>query len=135
MTSFLVLQENLQLHLKSTQGPIEVYLCQEEVQEPDSPAKEQLPSTSTLSPVPDFTQPSSSTNPGILEATASPGRDPCPEGQEVGRATSLHFLFHVSICCGLTFYSVARGTVLPNMCAHSLSHWQAKLSLPQFPHL
>ncbi|XP_011355882.1 transcription factor E2F2 isoform X2 [Pteropus vampyrus] len=65
-------EENLQLHLKSTQGPIEVYLCQEEVQEPDSPAKEHLPSTSTLSPSPDFTQPSSSTNPGILEATASP---------------------------------------------------------------
>uniref|UniRef100_H0VD13 E2F transcription factor 2 n=1 Tax=Cavia porcellus TaxID=10141 RepID=H0VD13_CAVPO len=42
-------EENLQIYLKSTQGPIEVYLCPEEVQEPDSPAKEPLPSTSALS--------------------------------------------------------------------------------------
>lgn len=65
-------EENLQIHLKSTQGPIEVYLCPEEMQEPDSPAKEPVPSTSTLSPTPDSAQPSSSTNPGILEPPASP---------------------------------------------------------------
>ncbi|XP_045401994.1 transcription factor E2F2 isoform X2 [Lemur catta] len=64
-------EENLQIYLKSTQGPIEVYLCPEEVQEPDSPAKEPLPSTSSLSPSPDSTQPSSSTHPGIMEPTAS----------------------------------------------------------------
>ncbi|XP_054938291.1 transcription factor E2F2 [Physeter macrocephalus] len=64
-------EENLQIYLKSTQGPIEVYLCPEEVQEPNSPAKEPLPSTSTLSPSPDPTQPSSSINPGITEPTAS----------------------------------------------------------------
>lgn len=65
-------EENLKLHLNSTQGPIEVYLCPEEVQEPESPAKEPLPSTSTLSPSPDSTWPSSSTNPGILEPMAPP---------------------------------------------------------------
>ncbi|XP_033272230.1 transcription factor E2F2 isoform X4 [Orcinus orca] len=64
-------EENLQIYLKSTQGPIEVYLCPEEVQEPNSPAKEPLPSTSALSPSPDPTQPSSSINPGITEPTAS----------------------------------------------------------------
>lgn len=32
-------QENVQLHLKSTNGPIEVYLCPEEILE-ESPAKE-----------------------------------------------------------------------------------------------
>ncbi|XP_033697326.1 transcription factor E2F2 isoform X3 [Tursiops truncatus] len=64
-------EENLQIYLKSTQGPIEVYLCPEEVQEPNSPAKEPLPSTSALSPSPGPTQPSSSINPGITESTAS----------------------------------------------------------------
>ncbi|XP_036206206.1 transcription factor E2F2 [Myotis myotis] len=65
-------EENLQIYLKSTQGPIEVYLCPEEMQEPDSPAKEPVSSTPTLSPTPDSAQPCSSTNPGILEPTASP---------------------------------------------------------------
>lgn len=65
-------EENLQIYLKSTQGPIEVYLCPEEMQEPDSPAKEPVPSTSTLSPTPDSAQPCSSTNPGTLGPTASP---------------------------------------------------------------
>ncbi|XP_043301538.1 transcription factor E2F2 [Cervus elaphus] len=64
-------EENLQIYLKSTQGPIEVYLCPEEVQEPHSPAKEPLPSTSTLSPGPDSTQPSSNSDPGVTEPTAS----------------------------------------------------------------
>ncbi|XP_042544416.1 transcription factor E2F2 isoform X1 [Dipodomys spectabilis] len=64
-------EESLQIYLKSTQGPIEVYLCPEEVQEPDSPAKEPLPSTSTLSPSSDCAQPSSSTNPGISEPAVS----------------------------------------------------------------
>ncbi|XP_067579952.1 transcription factor E2F2 isoform X2 [Pseudorca crassidens] len=64
-------EENLQIYLKSTQGPIEVYLCPEEVQEPNSPAKEPLPSTSALSPSPGPIQPSSSINPGITESTAS----------------------------------------------------------------
>ncbi|XP_070315010.1 transcription factor E2F2 [Odocoileus virginianus] len=64
-------EENLQIYLKSTQGPIEVYLCPEEVQEPHSPAQEPLPSTSVLSPGPDSTQPSSSSDPGVTEPTAS----------------------------------------------------------------
>ncbi|KAM9736017.1 transcription factor E2F2 isoform 2-T2 [Dama dama] len=64
-------EENLQIYLKSTQGPIEVYLCPEEVQEPHSPAKEPLPSTSALSPGPDSTQPSSNSDPGVTEPTAS----------------------------------------------------------------
>lgn len=65
-------EENLQIYLKSTQGPIEVYLCPEEMQEPDSPDKEPVSSTSTLSPTPDSAQPCSSTNPGTLGPTASP---------------------------------------------------------------
>lgn len=73
-----LLQENLQIYLKSTQGPIEVYLCPEEVQEPDSPAKEALPSTSVLSPVADGAEPSCSTDPGITETTASSGRPSVP---------------------------------------------------------
>ncbi|XP_047304048.1 transcription factor E2F2 isoform X4 [Homo sapiens] len=64
-------EDNLQIYLKSTQGPIEVYLCPEEVQEPDSPSEEPLPSTSTLCPSPDSAQPSSSTDPSIMEPTAS----------------------------------------------------------------
>ncbi|KAM9245040.1 LOW QUALITY PROTEIN: transcription factor E2F2 [Dugong dugon] len=64
-------EENLQIYLKSTQGPIEVYLCPEEVQEPDSPAKEPLPSTSTLDPSPDAAQPSNGTSPEIVEPEAS----------------------------------------------------------------
>ncbi|CAK7321618.1 Transcription factor E2F2 [Vulpes lagopus] len=64
-------EENLQIYLKSTQGPIEVYLCPEEVQDPDSPAKERLPPASTLGPSPDSTQPSSSTDPGMTDPVAS----------------------------------------------------------------
>lgn len=71
-------EENLQIYLKSTQGPIEVYLCPEEVQEPDSPAKEALPSASTLSPIPDFAEPSCSTDPGITETTVSSVLTPQP---------------------------------------------------------
>ncbi|XP_022370308.1 transcription factor E2F2 isoform X1 [Enhydra lutris kenyoni] len=69
-------EENLQIYLKSTQGPIEVYLCPEEVQEPDSPAKEPLPPTSTLGPSPDSAQPGSSTDPGMTEPVASPALTP-----------------------------------------------------------
>uniref|UniRef100_G1LSV7 E2F transcription factor 2 n=1 Tax=Ailuropoda melanoleuca TaxID=9646 RepID=G1LSV7_AILME len=65
-------EENLQIYLKSTQGPIEVYLCPEEVRDPDSPAQEPLPPSSPLGPSPDSTQPSSSTDPGMTEPTASP---------------------------------------------------------------
>lgn len=64
-------EENLQIYLKSTQGPIEVYLCPEEGQEADSPTKEALPSTSTLSPVPDCAQPSCSTDSGLAETIES----------------------------------------------------------------
>ncbi|XP_045332062.1 transcription factor E2F2 [Leopardus geoffroyi] len=66
-------EENLQIYLKSTQGPIEVYLCPEEVQELDSPTKEPFPSPSPLGAIPDSTQPSSSTDPGMTEPMASPG--------------------------------------------------------------
>ncbi|XP_054427442.1 transcription factor E2F2 [Pteronotus mesoamericanus] len=76
-------EDNLQIYLKSTQGPIEVYLCPEEMQEPDSPAKEPVPSTSTLSPSPDGAQPSSSANPGILEPTASPAPSLTPQQEGV----------------------------------------------------
>lgn len=75
-----LLQENLQIYLKSTQGPIEVYLCPEEGQEPDSPAKEALPSTSTLSPVPDCAQASCSTASGMAQTIESSGRPPLGEG-------------------------------------------------------
>ncbi|XP_033083766.1 transcription factor E2F2 isoform X3 [Trachypithecus francoisi] len=68
-------EDNLQIYLKSTQGPIEVYLCPEEVQEPDNPSEEPLPSTSTLCPSPDPAQPSSSTDPSIMEPTASSAGD------------------------------------------------------------
>ncbi|KAM4871663.1 transcription factor E2F2 isoform 2-T2 [Thomomys bottae] len=65
-------EESLQIYLKSTQGPIEVYLCPEEVQEPDSPAKEPLPCTSTLSPSSDSAQPSTtSTSSEITEPAVS----------------------------------------------------------------
>ncbi|XP_022370309.1 transcription factor E2F2 isoform X2 [Enhydra lutris kenyoni] len=76
-------EENLQIYLKSTQGPIEVYLCPEEVQEPDSPAKEPLPPTSTLGPSPDSAQPGSSTDPGMTEPVASPAPTPALTPQQV----------------------------------------------------
>ncbi|XP_004637666.1 transcription factor E2F2 [Octodon degus] len=77
-------EENLQVYLKSTQGPIEVYLCPEEVQEPDSPTKEPLPSTSALSPSPDCALPNRGPDLGVSEPTASTGpsltplQDPLP---------------------------------------------------------
>ncbi|XP_012929640.1 transcription factor E2F2 [Heterocephalus glaber] len=71
-------EENLQIYLKSTQGPIEVYLCPEEVQEPDSPAEEPLPSTSPLSPSPDCTLPTTSADPGVSEPAASSAPAPTP---------------------------------------------------------
>ncbi|XP_004465479.1 transcription factor E2F2 isoform X2 [Dasypus novemcinctus] len=73
-------EENLQIYLKSTQGPIEVYLCPEEVQEPGSPAKDPLPSTSTPSPSPspspDSVQPSDIPSPGTMESTVSSALTP-----------------------------------------------------------
>uniref|UniRef100_A0A8D2EFN8 E2F transcription factor 2 n=1 Tax=Theropithecus gelada TaxID=9565 RepID=A0A8D2EFN8_THEGE len=84
-------EDNLQIYLKSTQGPIEVYLCPEEVQEPDSPSEEPLPSTSTLCPSPDSAQPSSSTDPSIMEPTASsvPAPAPAPTPQQAPPPPSL----------------------------------------------
>ncbi|XP_020030978.1 transcription factor E2F2 isoform X1 [Castor canadensis] len=64
-------EESLQMYLKSTQGPIEVYLCPEEVQEPDTPTNEPLPSTSAFSPNPDCAQPNVSTDHGIMEPEGS----------------------------------------------------------------
>uniref|UniRef100_A0A2K6DKM8 E2F transcription factor 2 n=1 Tax=Macaca nemestrina TaxID=9545 RepID=A0A2K6DKM8_MACNE len=84
-----LLQDNLQIYLKSTQGPIEVYLCPEEVQEPDSPSEEPLPSTSTLCPSPDSAQPSSSTDPSIMEPTASSVPAPAPIPQQAPPPPSL----------------------------------------------
>lgn len=72
-TASLSPQENLQIYLKSTQGPIEVYLCPEEVQEPDSPAKEPLPSTSALSLSPSLDC-APDPDPGVSEPAASSGR-------------------------------------------------------------
>ncbi|KAK2106158.1 Transcription factor e2f2 [Saguinus oedipus] len=83
--------DNLQIYLKSTQGPIEVYLCPEEVQEPDSPSEEPLPSTSTLSPSPDSAQPSSSTDPSIMEPTASSGRTLVQRDRKWGEQPALVF--------------------------------------------
>ncbi|XP_025249161.1 transcription factor E2F2 [Theropithecus gelada] len=82
-------EDNLQIYLKSTQGPIEVYLCPEEVQEPDSPSEEPLPSTSTLCPSPDSAQPSSSTDPSIMEPTASSAPAPAPTPQQAPPPPSL----------------------------------------------
>ncbi|XP_011833210.1 transcription factor E2F2 [Macaca thibetana thibetana] len=82
-------EDNLQIYLKSTQGPIEVYLCPEEVQEPDSPSEEPLPSTSTLCPSPDSAQPSSSTDPSIMEPTASSVPAPAPTPQQAPPPPSL----------------------------------------------
>ncbi|XP_073873380.1 transcription factor E2F2 isoform X1 [Macaca fascicularis] len=82
-------EDNLQIYLKSTQGPIEVYLCPEEVQEPDSPSEEPLPSTSTLCPSPDSAQPSSSTDPSIMEPTASSVPAPAPTPQQAPLPPSL----------------------------------------------
>uniref|UniRef100_H9YVA5 Transcription factor E2F2 n=1 Tax=Macaca mulatta TaxID=9544 RepID=H9YVA5_MACMU len=82
-------EDNLQIYLKSTQGPIEVYLCPEEVQEPDSPSEEPLPSTSTLCPSPDSAQPSSSTDPSIMEPTASSVPAPAPNPQQAPLPPSL----------------------------------------------
>ncbi|XP_055117757.1 transcription factor E2F2 isoform X2 [Symphalangus syndactylus] len=82
-------EDNLQIYLKSTQGPIEVYLCPEEVQEPDSPSEEPLPSTSTLCPSPDSAQPSSSTDRSIMEPTASSAPAPAPTPQQAPPPPSL----------------------------------------------
>uniref|UniRef100_A0A0D9S893 E2F transcription factor 2 n=1 Tax=Chlorocebus sabaeus TaxID=60711 RepID=A0A0D9S893_CHLSB len=82
-------EDNLQIYLKSTQGPIEVYLCPEEVQEPDSPSEEPLPSTSNLCPSPDSAQPSSSTDPSIMEPTASSVPAPAPTPQQAPPPPSL----------------------------------------------
>ncbi|XP_023075459.1 transcription factor E2F2 isoform X2 [Piliocolobus tephrosceles] len=82
-------EDNLQIYLKSTQGPIEVYLCPEEVQEPDSPSEEPLPSTSTLCPSPDSAQPSGSTDPSIMEHTASSVPAPAPTPQQTPPPPSL----------------------------------------------
>ncbi|EHH14440.1 hypothetical protein EGK_00366 [Macaca mulatta] len=82
-------EDNLQIYLKSTQGPIEVYLCPEEVQEPDSPSEEPLPSTSTLCPSPDSAQPSSSTDPSIMEPTASSVPAPASTPQQAPLPPSL----------------------------------------------
>uniref|UniRef100_A0A8C3SK04 E2F transcription factor 2 n=1 Tax=Chelydra serpentina TaxID=8475 RepID=A0A8C3SK04_CHESE len=50
-------EENVQLHLKSTNGPIEVYLCPEEILE-DSPAKESSFPSHSLQDSSDGTDPS-----------------------------------------------------------------------------
>ncbi|XP_063091818.1 transcription factor E2F2 isoform X5 [Cavia porcellus] len=71
-------EENLQIYLKSTQGPIEVYLCPEEVQEPDSPAKEPLPSTSALSLSPSLDC-APDPDPGVSEPAASSVSTPTPQ--------------------------------------------------------
>lgn len=97
-----LLQDNLQIYLKSTQGPIEVYLCPEEVQEPDSPSEEPLPSTSTLCPSPDSAQPSSSTDPSIMEPTASSGRALVQRDRRSGEQPALVFsstsMLKISCC-------------------------------------
>ncbi|NXI68156.1 E2F2 factor, partial [Anseranas semipalmata] len=56
-------EDNLQLHLKSTNGPIEVYLCPEEIAE-DSPTKEHGVPSATTPPVRD-----SSTHPSPQNST------------------------------------------------------------------
>uniref|UniRef100_A0A8B9DCA3 E2F transcription factor 2 n=1 Tax=Anser cygnoides TaxID=8845 RepID=A0A8B9DCA3_ANSCY len=56
-------EDNLQLYLKSTNGPIEVYLCPEEIAE-DSPTKQHgVPSAATPPPQDSSTHPSLQNNP------------------------------------------------------------------------
>ncbi|XP_050571173.1 transcription factor E2F2 isoform X1 [Cygnus atratus] len=56
-------EDNLQLHLKSTNGPIEVYLCPEEITD-DSPTKQHgVPSAATPPPQDSSTHPSLQNNP------------------------------------------------------------------------
>ncbi|KAM6217865.1 transcription factor E2F2 [Rhynchocyon petersi] len=77
-------EENLQIHLKSVQGPIEVYLCPEEVQETESPAQEtDIPTQEPGNPPPepdpspDSILPSSRASPGItMESEVSSAMTP-----------------------------------------------------------
>ncbi|NXK56119.1 E2F2 factor, partial [Chauna torquata] len=65
-------EDNLQLHLKSTNGPIEVYLCPEEIAE-ESPAKEPGVPSAATPPLRD-----SSTHPSLQNGTEPPGTSPQP---------------------------------------------------------
>ncbi|XP_064897648.1 transcription factor E2F2 isoform X2 [Columba livia] len=56
-------EDNLQLHLKSTNGPIEVYLCPEEILE-DSPTKDHCVPSAVTSPRDHTTSPCLLNNPG-----------------------------------------------------------------------
>ncbi|XP_021231321.1 transcription factor E2F2, partial [Numida meleagris] len=68
-------EDNLQLHLKSTNGPIEVYLCPEEILE-DSPTKDhELPSSTTLR--------DSSTHPSLQSSPEPPISLQPPDGHRV----------------------------------------------------
>lgn len=66
-------QDNLQLHLKSTNGPIEVYLCPEEIPE-DSPTKQHDVPPATTTPPPQ----DSSTHPSLQNNPEPPGASPQP---------------------------------------------------------
>ncbi|XP_032058351.1 transcription factor E2F2-like [Aythya fuligula] len=65
-------EDNLQLHLKSTNGPIEVYLCPEEIPE-DSPTKQHGVPSATTPPPQD-----SSTHPSLQNNPEPPGASPQP---------------------------------------------------------
>uniref|UniRef100_A0A8B9ZGW3 E2F/DP family winged-helix DNA-binding domain-containing protein n=2 Tax=Anas TaxID=8835 RepID=A0A8B9ZGW3_ANAPL len=66
-------EDNLQLHLKSTNGPIEVYLCPEEIPE-DSPTKQHDVPPATTTPPPQ----DSSTHPSLQNNPEPPGASPQP---------------------------------------------------------
>ncbi|KAM9175614.1 LOW QUALITY PROTEIN: transcription factor E2F2 [Mergus octosetaceus] len=65
-------EDNLQLHLKSANGPIEVYLCPEEITE-DSPTKQHGVPPATTPPPAD-----SSTHPSLQNNPEPPGASPQP---------------------------------------------------------
>lgn len=70
-------QDNLQLHLKSTNGPIEVYLCPEEILE-DSPTKDHGVPSAVTSPR-DHTTP-----PCLLNSPGPAPHPPHPTSQSWG---------------------------------------------------
>uniref|UniRef100_A0A8C2TXE9 E2F transcription factor 2 n=1 Tax=Coturnix japonica TaxID=93934 RepID=A0A8C2TXE9_COTJA len=70
-------EDNLQLHLKSTDGPIEVYLCPEEIPE-DSPTKDHdVPSSTVLR--------DNSTHPSVQNGPEPPISLQPPDGLDVCR--------------------------------------------------
>ncbi|NXE50183.1 E2F2 factor, partial [Casuarius casuarius] len=83
-------EDNLQLHLRSTDGPIEVYLCPEEIPD-DSPAKETGSSSTTGGGVATAGGPCSPPSPP-LAAAAEPPRPALVEVEEGLLGSPQHLL-------------------------------------------